>query len=384
MLISTFSKSSKKWHRHLTRIYVGALVAVFLLSSRSLADPRSASEPLSRHGKRWVHQYQNADGQVPDGEDDEEDDTQAFIQALQDGPGVVQVPSGTFYCSEISIPAGVTLTGEGPATILRSRNHKPIISQKGVDNWTIRDLSFVGSASGDWHLRRDEGESAISVFDCRAFSISGVAARDFNGAAIQLEKTMVKLERRYPTSRAHLHQITVEGSYIGVRFDTRAEYINASHLNCSFNVLGCAIHAGNVQIAASGFSNNVDGMLIEDKENGSHGCVTGCILNHNDRFALHCKNVTNSMAIDGCALFYGAIKLEKCVGVNLTSGMISCTVDAKDNTLANRIAGNFVIEDPPGYKFEFSPETIVEGNFDRQGNWQHNQAGRAAPSNAKP
>lgn len=362
----------------------GLFLVIILLTSLAMADPPPSSHQSLRSGERWVHQYMNGDGKVPDGEDDSDDDTSAFLQALQDGPGVVRVPRGTFYCSEITVPAGVTLMGEGTATILRARNNRPIVSQKNVDNWQIRDLSFMGNASGDWHLRRDEGETAITVFDCRAFSISDVTAVDFNGAAIQLEKTMLTMEHRYPTSRSHLHRITAERSYIGIRFDTRAEYINATNLSCSFNVVGCAIHAGNVQIAASGFNNNVDGMLIEDKQNGSHGCITGCILNHNDRFALQCKNVTNGMAIDGCAFFYGAIKIENCVGVNLTSGMISCAVDAKDNTRANRIAGNFVIENPPGYTFAFSPQTLVEGNFDGQGSWQHNRAVSVPAPNATP
>jgi len=343
------------------------------------ASPAPAvSPPTEPPGERWVHHYLNDDGQAPDGQDDADDDTAAFQRALQDGPGIVRAPRGTFYVSEVSVPSGVTLAGEGPATILRPRGAKPVISQRGLDGWQIRDLTFVGTASGDWHERTDAGESAVAVFDCREFTLADIAARDFNGAAIQLEKTMISLERRYPTSRSHLHRITADRNYIGVRFDRRAEYVNASHLSCSFNVVGCAIHAGNVQIAASGFNNNVDGVLIEDKENGSHGCITGCILNHNDRYALHCKNVAHGMAVDGCAFFYGGIKLQNCVGVNLSSGMISCAIDAKDNALANRIAGNYVIGSPPDQQFEFAPQTVVEGNFDRQGPWPLNREAQRA------
>ena len=157
-----------------------------------------------------------------------------------------------------------------------------------------------------------------------------------------------------------------------MRFDFRAEYINATHLSCQFNVVGCAIHSGNVQIAASGFNSNKDGLLIEDKHNGSHGCITGCILNHNERYALRDREIKNAMAIEGCAFFYGAIALENCVGVNITSGMIACSLDTLRNSKSNRIAGNFVIEDPPGYTFQFSPSTIVEDNFDADGSWNHN------------
>ena len=70
--------------------------------------------------------------------------------------------------------------------------------------------------------------------------------------------------------------------------------------------------------------------------------------------------------------FYSEIKLEKCVGANITSGMISCSVDTRDNDRSNRIAGNFMIENPPEYSFDFPGATIVEDNFDAAGSWARN------------
>ena len=331
-----------------------------------------ASEPENVSAVRHASDYANADGRAPDGLDNGFDDTEAIQRALNAGPGLVQLGPGVYRCSGVTVPSRVTLAGRGLATTVRSSGGAQIVAQSKLGEWSIRDLVFDGGAEGDWHTRKDHGQSAIVVDDCREFTLDGITVRNFHGAGIQLKQTILEFHDGYPNSRSHLHRITATNNYIGVRFDFRAEYIHATHLSCQFNVIGCVIHSGNVQIAASGFNGNTDGMLIEDKKNGSHGCVTGCILNHNERYALQCRGVRNGMAITGCAFFYGAIKLEKCVGVNITSGMISCSIDTRDNDRSNRIAGNFVIENPPGYSFDFSGATIVEDNFDAAGSWARN------------
>jgi hypothetical protein len=33
------------------------------------------------------------------------------------------------------------------------------------------------------------------------------------------------------------------------------------------------------------------GISIEDKENGSHGAISNCLVNHNHKLALHCRDV---------------------------------------------------------------------------------------------
>lgn len=333
---------------------------------------RAADEGFPEKGVRHVKDYLNADGRGPDGLDNGRDDSVAVQRALQAGPGIVRLGPGVYRFSNVEIPSHVTLAGSGQGTTVRSSGGKRIIHQTQVDEWTVRDLLFDGEAKGDWRNRTDQGRSAIAVDDCREFNLVGLTVRNFDGAGIQMTQTILEFHNSLPNSRTHLQRITASENYIGVRFDRRAEYMNATHLSCQFNVVGCVIHSGNVQIAASGFNSNVDGLVIEDKKNGSHGCITGCILNHNERYALLCRNVENAMVIEGCAIFYGTIKLEDSVGVNISSGMIGCSVDARHNTKANRIAGNFVIENPPGYTFEFSPSSIVADNFDADGLWRHN------------
>ena len=63
--------------------------------------------------------------------------------------------------------------------------------------------------------------------------------------------------------------------------------------------------------------------------------------------------------------------------MNLTSGTISCNIKTV-GPAANRIAGNYII--PRGHAFEFSPATIVDGNFTESGPWDRNSAGVEAPA----
>ena len=343
---------------------------------------QSSTEKMTISSVRQVSDYVNADGLAPDGRDNNIDDTEAIRKALADGPGIVYLGAGFYRCSNVTVPANVTLTGAGSATVIRSSGGKQIIVQESVDNWRIRDISLDGQAKGNWPDRKDEGRGGIVVNDCLGHEITGVHISNFNGAGLQLSYT-VRFGAGSPESpggviesMANLARITAVYNYIGIRFDTRGEYMNATQLHCQQNVIGCVIHAGNVKISNSSFVTNIDGMIIEDKTNGSHGTISNCLFNHNDRYALLGRHITNGMAISNCCFFYGMIELSDCVGVNINSGMFACSIDTTASPKANRIADNYVHNDwndlEPGYTFKFSPATIVDDNFDPSGDWELN------------
>jgi len=105
---------------------------------------------------------------------------------------------------------------------------------------------------------------------------------------------------------------------------------------------------------------------LDNDQDGSHGAVSHCLLNHNQRYALLARGVRHGMAIDGCCFFYGTIGLEESRGVNITDGLISCAIKSFGGG-ANRIAGNHVIL--RNEKWELAPSTMVEGNFTEAGPW---------------
>lgn len=317
--------------------------------------------------RRTLRNYTNADGAAPDGLANGSDDTVALQAAMAGGPGVVETGPGFFRCGDVTIPAGVTLVGAGRATVIRSNGAKRIFSQEKVNEWRLRDLTLDGEAEGDWRKRKDESRNGVFVTACGDFEISGIEARNFNGAGVQL--TWIYTASPFRTN-ANLFNIMAVGNYAGIRFDERAEYMNASMLGCHANVFGCVIHAGNVKITNSNFTSNLTGVYIEDKDNGSHGSISNCLINHNERYSLHCREVRNGMVIGDCCFFDGDMLLENCVGVNVSSGILSCSITSAGSG-TNRIAGNFVIPEKNG-RWEFSEATIVRDNFTRAGPWDQN------------
>jgi hypothetical protein len=310
-------------------------------------------------GERFLHDYTNDDGSRPDGSDSARDDSSAMKKALADGPGVVQIGRGYYRWGDIQIPEGVTVRGLGKATIVCSNGANAIFRQVNIADWDVRDLVLDGEATGDWKKRTDGGKSRLFIERCHGFEVAGVTARNFEGAGFQLTRSQ-------GTDGGRLERLSATGCYVGVRFDIRGEYITASQLNCRNNVVGCVIHAGNTNISASNFCDNTDGMVIEDKENGSHGAISNCLFNHNARYALLTRKVEHGMAISNCCFFYGTLRVEDSAGINVTSSQLSCSVETPGEK-ANRFAGNYII--PLEWKFKFSEKDIVEGNFTKDGRW---------------
>lgn len=342
----------------------------------ALAGPKTAlaageTPPVERK----LSDYPNDDGRPPDGQDSKRDDTAALRKALGAGPGVVRIGPGFYRFGDVTIPSDVTLAGAGAATVIRPNGAGRIFVQQAAHDWSIRDLVCDGETQGKWQTRTDAGQTAIFSEQCSSFEIARVTLRNFNGPALHLMRT--NFAQSSFSNGGTLDRVTATGNHTGISFDVRAEYIIATRLNCSHNVTGCVIHAGNTNISASNFGPNIDGLVIVDKENGSHGSISNCLMNHNSRFALRAQAVRNGMAINNCCFFYGAIELVDCVGVNITSGIIGCSVTTKGEP-ANRIAGNLVI--PKGFKYEFAPATLVMDNFVKEGPWERNTVSTREPS----
>lgn len=323
-----------------------------------------SARPDGKQVERLLTDYRNADGSLPGAGGD---DSSALRAALAQGPGIVRLPAGSFLIGEATVTAGVTLLGAGRATVIRlAPGAKRVFVQNGVHDWRIRDaLLDGGAATNTWPTRQDLGESGIELARCTGFELSGLVVNNFNGAGIRISYTAASPYCQWATA-ANLFNVAAGGNHTGVRFDTRAEYMNASMLSCQGNVIGCAVHAGNVKIANSTFTNNLTGILVEDHENGSHGAISNCLVNHNQSLALLARNVCYGMAFDNCAFFTGGIRIENSKGVNIASGIISCGITVAGEGV-NRIAGNYMILREE--RIELTPATIVEGNFSENGPW---------------
>ncbi len=295
-----------------------------------------------------------------DGADAGSDCRAPMEAALSEGPGVVYVPPGVYRMGGVTLPPGVAVVGAGRSTVISSNGAPAVFSLSGCREWAVRDLVLDGGARGDWKARQDLGRAGILIDACVDYDVTNVTVRNFDGAGIQCLNTTTFCPR------GSIDRVAAYANYCGVRFDFRGEYINASGFSCENNVYGCVIHAGNVRLASSIFSCNTYGLYVEDKENGSHGAISNCLVNHND-FPLVCRGVRIGLAIQGCSFFCGTMLLEESVGVDISSGILSCSVRTVGPG-ANRFAGNFMrLRDV--CTFDLSPSTIVEGNFTESGPW---------------
>lgn len=342
-----------------------ARVCYFLVVAWAMGLQPTASVPAM---ERQLADFSNDDGTRPDGLGAEQEDTSALQRALQAGPGIVRIGPGTYRLRAVKIPENVTVIGSGPATTLRTIDVQPVFLQQDVSGWRLRDLTIQGQATGDWQKRTDRGSHGVVIDGCWGYEISGVTVCRCDGAGLQISRTNIQASGF--SDGGVLTRITARENFIGVRFDTRAEYLTASHLHCHHNVTGVMIHAGNTNIATSSIGENVDGLVIADHENGSHGAVTGCLVNHNQRYALWARHVTNGMVISDCCFFYGTMRLEHCSGVNITSGLISASVVTEGSEF-NRVSGNYMI--PESFEFRFAPSTLLDDNFTKAGPWTHNR-----------
>jgi len=300
-----------------------------------------------------------------------EGDITAPLQSVLDqGPGMVRLGTGEFRCAGLRIPEGVMLVGEGAATVLRLGDGDTIIRQQDVGDWALRDLALAGNAEGDWTEREDRGERGIDISGCWGYDISGVTARDFHGAGIRIAYTALFTGQAPFCNGGNLDRVTAHGCHAGLIFDTRGEYLNAVAISAYHNVTGVVIHAGNVKLTGSNICSNIDGVYIEDHENGSHGALGNCLVNHNQRHALWCRNAKNGMFIVNCCFCYGDITLEDSQGIVIEGGELCCNLIIRGEGV-NRIAGNYVVP-YPGIceRFEFSPSVILDGNFTAEGPWE--------------
>ncbi len=316
-------------------------------------------------GVRSLADFTNDDGSRPDGADDGSDDSSALRKALAEGPGMVMIDAGTYRFSEVTVPAGVTLAGTGPGTVIRPAAKGIVFRQEGVRDWTIRDLTIDGGETGDWRERTDQGQVGIRILRCSHFLLADVTVVNFAGTGVDIERTGATTPI---THGGNIRGLTVRGNRVGVRFGVRAEYINATGLCCENNVTGCIVNAGNAKITDSNIISNLDGLVLEDGDNGSHGIISNCLLNHNNRYALLAREVKSGMVVSGCCFFYGSILLENATGVTITDGLIGCSVLVRGEGI-NRIAGNRIFP-ATAPEISISPATLVRDNYGPDGPWE--------------
>ena len=330
---------------------------------------------------RYLHWFKDANVHAPDGKDNMCDYTAAMTAALNIGPGIVNIAPGYYRIGNVTIPEKVILIGSGESTFIRSNGAKRIFSQSGVSHWAIRDLVLDGQTkfgadsnsdigmqslySKDGNSIPDNGKTGLFIENCYAFEIRNMVAHHFEGKAVEISRSNLNLDAF--GNGGTIDYLTLYHNNTGIAFSERAEYITATHIKSYRNVFGCIINGGNITIGESTFCTNETGILLQDKENGSHGAVVNCLINPNMKYAILAKDVYNGHNFVGCSIFDGTLKMENCRGIKIASGTIDCLI-AIDCNEVNLIGGNFMTN---SYMktCKISPTTIVKDNFTVKGVW---------------
>lgn len=319
-------------------------------------------------GSEWARNlsaYKCDDGTTPDGTNKNHDDTSALKAALADGPGMVRINPGYYRFGNVTIPAKVIVVGAGPATIIRSNGEKIIFRQNGVGEWGLKDLLLDGESDKPTYETPDNGKQGLTVNKCHAFTINEVIVCKFEGKAVEFSGT--DLAAAAFCNGGTISGLTAYGNYAGLAFSRRAEYMTATQVKSYKNVFGCIINGGNNSIGESHFCENDCGILLKDEDNGSHGSVNSCLINHNRRYAICATNVLNGHNFIGCNIFYGAVELSNCKGIKISSGSLGCPLSVSGEH-ANQISGNYIVENllKP---CNLGKAVIVKDNFTDKGPW---------------
>ncbi len=327
------------------------------------------SDLIPNNTERILGEFLSADRRPPNGLDNDIDDGPAIHAAIAQGPGIVRIPPGFYRWSDIRIPAGVTIIGAGDATVIRPCNdHHPIFDQSGVGNWSMRELTLDGEALEPWRQRKDLGHIGLNIRGSWGFIVTGVRVRNFSGQGVCVSHT--RLDTAAFCDGGVIDRLTACGNAVGICFDERGEYVTLTNSHLMRNTTGCIIHAGNVKITQSNIGSNLNGIVIADKENGSHGVIANCLINHNERYALDCVDVVNGMAINACAVFYGEIRLRDCQSIQIAHCQVSCAVKIAGD-LANGFVDNIITDND--WEFEFAEATLVRNNMNAAGDWRLNR-----------
>lgn len=112
----------------------------------------------------------------------------------------------------------------------------------------------------------------------------------------------------------------------GIFADTRCEYMTIS--NCVLCQCSTAIKikGGNILTTGCQITDGSIGVHILDGENGGHGVISGCQINHNTE-SIKMIKVPNGYTITGSNIFYGKLTVDNCGSQIVLSGnTLACEV----------------------------------------------------------
>ena len=205
----------------------------------------------------------------------------------------------------------------------------------------------------------------ISINNKTRITLSNVTITGFNEYGLYV--TQVGYNHEY-YQNLKLDNVNCEFNYVGIIFDTRAEYIQTTNSICAKNFIGCINRGGNNLFTNCMFNRNVHGYMVQggsEYPNHGHSSASNCSFNHNYESGLIAKDVTIGYIFNGCQLFDGDLILENSTGIQFTCGEIGTIKIVVNGGNYNLIKDNFCYTIP---HFDITGgKTVFEGNRNANG-----------------
>lgn len=236
------------------------------------------------------------------------DITESLRRMVEDGRPIF-IPKGNYIVSgqvELvkcpKIYGSATLTLNGEFTLFK-------VSRSEV---TIEGLTLIGDTS--------KSQTGVYFTDVRGLRIRNMVFKSIMTGIYGTQCGSGVHESGF-ISDCHFKKCVT-----GVFADTRCEYLTIS--NCILNQCntGIKIKGGNILTTGCQITDGGIGMYIQDGQNGGHGVVSGCQINHNTE-SIKMINVPNGYTITGTNIFYGDLTVDNCGSqIVLTGNTLACKV----------------------------------------------------------
>lgn len=247
-------------------------------------------------------------------------------------------------------PQGLTAFVQGAdiTTSLREMvaDGRPIFIPKG--NYTVSGQielancpKIYGSATltlkGDFTLfkvsRQDMVIEGLTIIGDKSKSQTGISFTDIRGLRIRnmvFKSIMTAIYGTQCGSTIHetgfISECHFKECVTGIFADTRCEYMTISNCVLCQCSTGIKIKGGNILTTGCQITDGSIGIHILEGQNGGHGVISGCQINHNTESVKMIK-VPNGYTITGSNIFYGKLTVDNCGSQIVISGnTLACEV----------------------------------------------------------
>lgn len=260
-------------------------------------------------------------------------DRTAEVEALLDAFGYVKFDSGVFYLNEITLAAGMDVSGMGSATILRSINTNYGSVFDLADGCRIHDLTFIGD-DNNARVSSATDRNAINFVSTYIYQqqeggidkcmLYNIRIDNFSGSGIKLSHTG-------PDISCHclISNVQISGCSIGINIDYSSEFHRISNCAIQRCWYGVINNGGNNNFSNCDFSGNMFGVYMNDSPHGaainnSHGTFSACSFNHsrseeqipNEGVAIKMYGLDYGEMFTGCQIAFGKIDIKYCKGIS--------------------------------------------------------------------